>query len=301
MRVRTPLTVVALLAVGACGGGDSSDATSASTTSAPADPAASTTVPGTAAPAPEATEPAPSSTVAATTTTPATTQPAPTTTSTTLPGDVHPVFGLRWDEFLPGPDARAVYRVDMLELDNPVSHVFDVAGDLTTRMEYDVQWFGREGTYDRLVFGFDGPGTPGLLLYFRLDQPWVVRFVGLEAWPDGDTGRGPSAVETFAEPVALDFSGGQGETSTERGDLTAIGPFGVDELEGWLDVTLRDADAGPVTVAAGTFEEAMVYDLLVSGPIVGGDYPVEVTISPDNLLLNVSMPGASIALLEPWS
>ncbi len=310
MRVRSPLAVAALLfASAACGGDDSSGATQTSTTT-DATPTSTTTEPTgepeatrpttTIAPAPTTIAPAPTTTMAAEPTAATTTEPAPTTTTTTLPPDVHPVFGLAWDEFLPDPAASAVYRVDMLELDNPMSHVFNVAGDLDARMEYGVEWFGHEGTYDRLVFGFDGPGEPGLILYFHLDQPWVVQFIALEAWPVGNTGRGPEAVETFAEPVDLDFSGLPGEASMVHGDLTAIGPFGVEELEGDLVLTLRDADAGPVTVAAGTFEKAMVYDLMLYGRIVGGEYPVEITISPENLLLLVSMPGASIELLQPW-
>jgi hypothetical protein len=53
-----------------------------------------------------------------------------------------------------------------------------------------------------------------------------------------------------------------------RGDVTAIDSFGVDELVANMAVTLRDADAGPVTVAAGTFEQTMVYEVMLSGPIV---------------------------------
>ena len=46
----------------------------------------------------------------------------------------------------------------------------------------------------------------------------------------------------------------------------------------------------------------MLYEILLSGPIVGGPYfTIEIVVSPDNFLLEMSMPGAEIELLEPWS
>ena len=238
---------------------------------------------------------APSTTVLETTTVP------PTSTTTTLPPGAHPVAGILWPDMLPAPEAGAVYRVDMMVPDTPMSHVWGVAGDLNAGMEYGVEWFGREGTFDRLVFGLDEPAVPGLVFYFRLDDPWVVEFFGLEAWPDGDTGRGPAAVELFAEPVRLDLSGGPGETFMLEGDVTAIDSFGVDELVANIAVTLRDAEAGPVTVAAGTFEQAMVYEVMLFGPVVGGpDFVIEITVSPGILILEMKMPGASIELLDSW-
>lgn len=66
-------------------------------------------------------------------------------------------------------------------------------------------------------------------------------------------------------------------------------------------VTLSDPDARPVTVTAGRFEQAMIYEVMLFGPIVGGhDSVIEITVSPRNLILDMSMPGASIELLEPW-
>ena len=57
-----------------------------------------------------------------------------------------------------------------------------------------------------------------------------------------------------------------------------------------------------MTVAAGTFEQAMVYEIMLFGPIVGGpDFVIEVVVGPGNLILEMSMPGASIELLEPWA
>ena len=170
-------------------------------------------------------------------------------------------------------------------------------------MEYGVEWFGHDGAYDRLVIG-DGherPGTPGLVFYLGLDDPWVAKFFAMEGWPAGNLGRGPEAVEEFAEPLTLDLSGQPGETFMLEGDVTAIDTFGVDQLLANVAVTLRDADAGPVTVAAGTFEEAMVYEVMLFGPIVGGpDFVIEITVGPGNLILDMTMPGASMELLEPW-
>ncbi|MDJ0496452.1 MAG: hypothetical protein QNJ89_01385 [Acidimicrobiia bacterium] len=285
------LAMSVALFVAGCGGDDASETTMTTLVTtqaavAPTDPPTGSTEP------PTTTAPLP-------TTVPVTTTVAPTTT--TLPPGAHPVAGILWADLLPGPEDAAVYRVDMVVPDTPMSHQWGVAGDLQARMEYGVEWFGRAGTYDRLVFGLDGPGTPGLVFYFRLDDPWVVEFLGMEAWPAGDTGRGPEAVETFAEPATLDLSGGTGETFTLDGFVTAIDSFGVDELDASVAVTLRNAEAGPVTVAAGTFERAMVYEILLFGPIVGGpDFPIEITVSPGNLILRMSMPGASIELLESW-
>ena len=211
--------------------------------------------------------------------------------------------GILWDDLLPGPEAAAVYRVDMMAPDTPMSHVWGVAGDLEARVEYGVEWYGREGTYDRLVMGrgHESPGTPGLVFYFRLDDPWLVEFFAMEGWPAGNIGRGPEAVEAFAQPVILDLSGRPGETFMLEGEVTAIDTFGVDQLPANVAVTLRDADAGPVTVAAGTFEQAMVYEVMLFGPIVGGpDFVIEITVGPGNLILDMTMPGASIELLEPW-
>ena len=54
-------------------------------------------------------------------------------------------------------------------------------------------------------------------------------------------------------------------------------------------------------IECGTFEQAMVYEIVLFGPMVGGpDFVIEVTVGPGNLLLKMSMPGASIELLEPW-
>ena len=191
----------------------------------------------------------------------------------------------------------------MMAPDTPMSHAWGVAGDLAARMEYGVEWFGHEGTYDRLVIG-DGhelPGTPGLVFYFRLEDPWVVEFYAMEGWPGGNIGRGPEVVEEFVEPLTLDLSGQAGETFMLEGDVVAIDTFGLDELVANIALTLRNADAVPVTVAAGTFEQAMVYELMLFGPIVGGpDFVIEITVGPGNLILDMSMPGASMELLEPW-
>ena len=118
------------------------------------------------------------------------------------------MLGIAWADVLPDAAASAVYRVDLAVSQTPMHHDLGIKGDYQARMEYGVQWFGRAGTYDRFVLGLDTPSTPGLVLYFRLDDPWVVTFFGLESWPDGDTGRGPTIVETFADPVAFDLSGG---------------------------------------------------------------------------------------------
>ncbi len=86
-----------------------------------------------------------------------------------------------------------------------------------------------------------------------------------------------------------------------EGDVIAIDTFGVDQLVANVAVTLRDAEAGPVTLAAGPFEQAMVYQIMLYGPIVGGpDLVIEVTVAPGNLMLDRTMPGASMELLEPW-
>jgi hypothetical protein len=288
---RIYLATMALAFVAACGGGDAREATTAT-------PATSAAAVAVTTPPPDATE-APTTTVPPSTTLPETTTLPPTTT--TLPPGAHPVSGVLWDELLPDREAGAVYRVDMVVPDTPMSHQWGVAGDLPARMEYGVEWFGREGTYDRLVFGLYEASTPGLVFYFRPSDPWVIEFFGMEAWPDGDTGRGPAAVETFAEPAMIDLSGQPGETFMLAGVVTAIDSFGVDELAANVAVTLRDADAGPVTVAAGTFDSAMVYEIMLFGPIVGGpDFGIEITVSPGNLILEMSMPGAAIELLEPW-
>ncbi len=282
------LTVAVSLFATGCGGDEGSGATTSSLNR-------SSTV---------ATTPSVSPTDLPATTT--TLPPVPTTTlppvpTTTLPPDPHQVAGILWSDLLPGPDARAVYRVDMVVPDTPMSHEWGVAGDLEARMEYGVEWFGRECTYDRLVIGLDTPETPGLVFWFHLDGPWVVEFLGMEAWADGDTGRGPSAVETFAEPATLDLSGQPGETFTVEGKVTAIDSFGVEDLDASVAVTLRNGDAGPLAIAAGTFEQAIVYEILLYGPIVGGpDFVIEITVGPGNLILGMSMPGAAIELLEPW-
>lgn len=285
------ITVLALLAA-TCGGNDASGGTTTASVTTEAVAADTTTAPDTSEP---------SSTMQSSTTVPATTT-VPQTTTTLQPGS-HPVSGILWADLLPGPEAGAVYRVDMMVPDTPMSHVWGVAGDLEARMEYGVEWFGHDGTYDRLVIG-DGhelPGTPGLVFYFRFDDPWVVEFFAMEGWPAGNIGRGPEVVEEFAERATLDLSGQPGETFMLQGDVTAIDTFGEDELVANVAVTLRDADAGPVTVAAGTFEQAMVYEIMLFGPIVGGpDFVIEVTVAPANLILEMSMPGAGIELLEPW-
>ncbi len=274
------LAAAVSLIVAACGGDGASEG---ATTTPP-------TVPTSTSPSPTVT------------TMPPTTMPESTTTTTLEPG-AHPVSGILWADILPSPDAGAVYRVDMMAPDTPMSHVWGVSGDLEARMEYGVEWFGHEGTYDRLVIG-DGhelPGTPGLLFYFRFDAPWVVEFFAMEGWPAGNIGRGPEAVEAFTEPAILDLSGRPGETFMLQGDFTAIDTFGVDESVANVAFTLRDAAAGPVTVAAGTFEQAMLYEVTLSGPVVGGpEFVIEVTVGPGNLILEMSMPGAGIELLEPW-
>ena len=44
-----------------------------------------------------------------------------------------------------------------------------------------------------------------------------------------------------------------------------------------------------------------VRSVVLFGPIVGGpDFVIEITVSPGNFILGISMPGASIELLEPW-
>ena len=283
---RTLLSLSALLLVtAACGDGDASEAPS-TTTSAIASPtttSAPTTVPPT------------------TTTAPPTTTTSPPTTTTTQPPGMHQEAGILWDDILPAPGATALYRVDMVVPDTPMSHQWEVAGELEVRLESGVEWRAREGTFDRLVFGLDPLDSPGLVFYFQLDDPWVVDFFAMEAWAYGNTGRGPSAIEAFADAATLDLAGGEGETSTFDGVVTAIDSFGVAELDASGSVTLLEADAGPVTVAAGTFETAMVYEILLSGPIVGGpDFPIEVVLSPDNFILQISMPGAGIELLEAW-
>jgi hypothetical protein len=286
----TPRTIVLATAVSlivaACGGDGASEMATTTPPTVPTSTSASPTTTTT-----------PPTTVLTTTTLPE------STTTTTLQPGAHPVSGILWADLLPGSDAGAVYRVDMMVPDTPMSHVWGVAGDLEARMEYGVEWFGHEGTYDRLVIGggHELPGTPGLVFYFRFDDPWVAEFFAMEGWPAGNMGRGPEAVEEFAEPATLDLSGRPGETFMLQGDVTAIDTYGVDELVANVAVTLRDADAGPVTVAAGTFEQAMIYGIRLFGPIVGGpDFVIEVTVSPGNLILEMSMPGAGIELLEPW-
>lgn len=282
---RTLLSLSALLLVtAACGDGDATEAPSTTTTSI-----ASTTTTS------------PPTTVPPTTTTaPPTTTTSPPTTTPVPPG-LHQEAGVTWDDVLPGSEATALYRVDMTVPDTPMSHQWGVAGDFEGRMEYGVEWFGREGTYDRFVLGLDPLETPGLVFYFRLDDPWVVEFFAMEAWADGNLGRGPSGLEEFSDPATLDLSGQSGETFNLSGVVTALDSYGIDELDADIAVTLIDSDAGPVTVAGGEFEQAMLYEILLFGPIVGGpDFPIEVLVGPGNFILKMSMPGAEIELLEPW-
>ena len=45
----------------------------------------------------------------------------------------------------------------------------------------------------------------------------------------------------------------------------------------------------------------MVSEVMLFDPMVGGpDFGIEITVGPGNLILEMSMPGASIELLEPW-
>jgi hypothetical protein len=173
-----------------------------------------------------------------------------------------------------------------------------LTGEFPTRIEYGVTWFGQEGSYDRFVFGLEGDG-PGMALYLDLAEPWVIRVFGLEGWPGGNTGRGPGWVMTYVEPAVFDLSGGPGDQVLVEGDVDVV-LMGVDRLLARVAVEMLDAGA-EVTVGAGTFDDAVVYEVLLFGPIVNGpDYPIELSFSVGNALLQATMSSASIELLEPW-
>jgi hypothetical protein len=293
VRALRPVTLLVLLSLvaGACGDDDGAGSTEPPATTTPAAP--TTTLP----PATTTTMPP-----ATTTTTPPTTTTLAPTTTATLPPGTHPALLTTWEEFLPGPGARATYRVDLLVSETPMNHDLGIAGDFEARMEYGAGRFGQDRTFHRFVFGLETAADPGLALFFDLDEPWIVRFYALTVWPAGDQGRGPEISIEFDEPLVFDISGQPGASGDDVvGFVRAIGPWGVDDLPANVGYELREGAAEPVTVGAGTFEHPVVYDVWVYGPIVGGpDYPIEFALDPEQLILRVVLPGASVELLEPW-
>ncbi|MCB2223761.1 MAG: hypothetical protein KQH83_06250 [Actinobacteria bacterium] len=251
------------------------------------DDAGSTTGPTT--PVTTTTSAATTTTAAATTTAaPATTTTAaPTTTTTTLPADAHPYFGISWAAMFPDGDARALYRVEDL----------GVSADLELRVERGVEFGG--GVYDRFVFGEAEPGSVGIAIYVDLSEPWVAGYAGLEVYTAAAT-NGPDTSEVYAEPSVFDLSAGPGETVHAEGTVQArFGSMTItDDIT--ADLTWREGNAGPITVGAGTFDDVFAFDLVLSGPFMGGDVPVACFFNEDVGLLVVELNGSAYELLEPW-
>lgn len=272
MSLRPLTLVVALvLVISACG-----------------DDAGSTTEPTT--PTTTATTIAATSSTAPATTTTTTAVPSTTTTTaaptTTLPADAHPFYGISWASIFPDPGARALYRVED----------FGLAGDFEAKVEYGVEFGG--GVYDRWVFGDAEAGSTGIAIYFDFSEPWVVKYAGLEIYTTGSA-AGPDTSEVYVEPAVFDISGAPGETV--RAESTVQARFGSTAFDSEIvaDLTML-ADSGPITVAAGTFEDVIAFDLVLSGPFMGGDFPITCYLTADNLLLKVEMMGATYELLEAW-
>lgn len=272
MSLRPLTLVVVLVLVAAACGDDAGSTTEPAVASTPATIVTTTT----AAPVTTTT------TTAATTTT--TTVPATTTTE----ADTHPYYGFGWASIFPDPETRALYRVGDFGLD----------GDLEAHVEYGVEFGG--GIYDRFVFGEAVAGSVGVALYFDFSEPWVVKYAGLEMYT-ADAVGGPEMSEVYVEPAVFDISGAPGETIHVESTVQAR--FGSTEFDSDIvaDLTMHADDPGSVTVAAGTFDDIIGFDLVLSGPFIGGDFPITCYLTRDNLLLKAEMAGGvTYELLEAW-
>jgi len=236
------------------------------------------------------------STAAATTTTAVitTTTTTPMPVVTTLPGDLHPSWGVNWSALWPPEGATATYRVQIMGSDWI---------DLPAHFEYGVDWRGC--TWDRLVIGTVESGQYGAALYFSRPEPWVLRLWGVE---QTSTDRDDTVLEYFEYPQDLDFSLLPDDPPTLEGSMLVEHGFGT---SGPIPAVYRMEGVGEeaVAVPAGTIEGA--YHIRFG---LGGDfYPLgpggeigffsDLWLHPEHLIVKwePGPAGGPIELVTPWA
>jgi hypothetical protein len=269
MRRLAICTLLLACALSACGG-DAATTTSVATTSSA--PMASTT------------------TTTATTTT---TLPE----ATTLPGDLHPAWGISWQAMWNGAEARmAIYRVQLMGSEWM---------ELPARFEFGVEWRG--ATWDRLVIGTVEIGQWGAALYFSRPEPWVLRLWGVaQTSPERDD----VVMEYFAEPQDLDLKLLPGAAPTLTGDMMVehgSGTFGPSpavfqaEWVGVDDVAVPFGDPA-TTIAAYHLRFGLGGDFYPTQP--GGEITVfsDLWLSPEEFIVrwDPGPAGGPLELVEPW-
>jgi hypothetical protein len=206
-------------------------------------------------------------TTTATSTTTTTTTLAPE--ETTLPGDLHPAWGISWS---------AIWRAIASQVGHYRTQIMGgETVELAAHFEFDVPWRG--GTWDRLVIGTLEPGQYGAALYFSRPEPWVLRLWGVaQTAPD----REDTVYEYFEVPQNLDLSLLPDNPPTLEGNMLVEAGFGTGEpipavfrME-WVGVEELD-------VGLGGTETLETYHLRIG---LGGDfYPLgpggEITLYSD--------------------
>ncbi len=227
MRRRRGLAIAAaaVLALGAAACGD--DATPSTTTTA--------------------------TTLATTTTSTTTTTTRPT--ETTLPGDLHPAWGISWSVMWRGIGVQVGhYRTEIMGGESV---------ELPAHFEFGVDWRG--GTWDRLVIGTLEPGQYGAALYFSRPEPWVLRLWGVaQTSPD----REDMVLEYFEVPPDLDLGLLPDSPPTIEGNMLVEQGLGIsDPIPAVFQVEWVGVEV--LEVGLGEMDTLETYHLRIG---LGGDF-----------------------------
>jgi len=211
-------------------------------------------------------------------------------TTTALPADAHPDWGVSWAEVWPAEGETAVYHLETHD---------QVFTDLSARMEYGVEWRG--GTWDRLVMGTPEPGNDGMALYLERVEPWVIRVAGVEGF-SASMPNDPSMIEVFEEPLVLEATMPLGEPYQVESEITLEGQGSPLVLVATYEITVVAVDE-TVTVPFGTLDGCAHIEAAVGGPFIGGIWEVEAWFHPEQFLVSItSLPTfESVELVEGWS
>lgn len=239
--------------------------------------------------------PASSTTQVATTLPATTTTTAPTTT--TIPGDIHPAWGISWSAIwrTVGPQTGH-YRTQIMGGESV---------ELAARFELGVPWRG--GTWDRLVLGTVEPGQYGAALYFSRPEPWVLRLWGVA---QTSTDRDDTVYEYFEVPQDLDLSLMPDDPPTLEGRMLVEHGLGTTDP---IPVVFRIEWVGIETLEVGLGEMATLetYHLRIG---LGGDfYPAgpggeieffsDLWLHPEQMIVrwDPGPAGGPIELSIPWA